>query len=386
MRSPAGARPFAAPLYWRNSTPDDRLPIRERLPARRIGLADIVPVPDRRDGLTPYLSFAGIAQTDSAGEPSSDLFPTLAFGVDYRALAPLGLVLAGYSVEVAGAEGSEEGIDTHGGFLALSRQLGPQTTATGNLFYSQIADLRSLPAQDFARDATTIETGGLAVNLSHRLNPRFGLDLGLTLQNQATDATASPDVVTRGVSALVWGRPAETRRVAGSVDLRAVSFGVEDATLGDAALSYTIDLGPRLAATGEARVLWTDFDGGHVFPGLGGEIVTSWQNARLRVGAARDMVTVAGFGAPILTDSLDAALEMRFGHGFLGVFTATQQWLDPLDNATADIDVTSLEGQLSQAVSDSLWLWGRLQLSRETTEDSRRDFARISIGLSRSLD
>lgn len=378
-------RPFAEPEYWENSVPPDRLPIRERRLTNRLGFAGFAPPPTQREGLTPSLGFAVVQRDSSQTPPGADSFAALNFGLAYAKSTSRWQLQADYSIEATGAEGASGGIDSHGGSLNFGYDISTRDRLSLAVFHSSTIDLQSATLQGALAQATEIETSSFLGSYGHRFSTRTAGELTFSLQRQTTDQPGAPDVTGQGLTGQLWHFLGPTARIDGSLRFERFDFGSSSETLQEAQLGYTADLGQRLAAGAHVNLLRTSADGGDSFAGLGGQIVRTWDAARLQLDLDRDILTVPGLGDPVLSDQLQATLDLRLQPGLFGTVIAERQRVEILSAGRETSHVTAIEGQLSYALNTQLWLWGSMRFSEERGGGTTREDTTFSIGVTRNL-
>lgn len=388
-----GLRPFSEPLFWLNEGPGDRLPLIERPLGNRIGLAGAVPPRDKREGLIPSVSLAGVYRQDDQTDPKSESFPALAFGLDYIRIGPGWQVQADYGIAANDAKASGNGIDSHGGFLSFAYEPDPANRLTFFLDNVSTEDIQeATEIQALSVGATRFDSTSFLGTWTRAFDRTTGIELGAFAQRQATEAVGTSETHAIGANIGGWAFVSPTGRF--DADLRVTRFELQpqninsdiDRTLAVLRLGYTADLGPRMAANGHVSVLATSGDGGERFAGIGGEIERSWRFAKLGFGVERDIIAVPGLADLVMIDQATARIQMRLGRGVLANVALEQQRLKPLDAGSSTTQVTALEGQMSWALRNGFWAWGRLRVRRESSDGADRDDAQIILGVSRNLD
>lgn len=380
-----GTRTFAEPLYWLNEGRADRVPIRERRLEPRLGFAGLATPPTKRQGLTPFAAGSLSYRATREQATITEAFAALGLGVSYRYSNRRQQVQADYYAEFTGADGSGNSLDNHGGALSLSFSPSERDRLSFNASYSSTTDLQSAPLPGAIAGATRFNTASLAFTYGSDRTRRTGYELGLSTLLQSADQGASSEANVHSVSGRFWHFLTPVARVESRFNLSELDLGANSFSLQTVDVAYTADLGPRLSATGSFGLMHTDADRGRTFARLGGNVIATARNSRVELALEREMIAVPGLGVPVLSDRLGVSWDHRIDHGWLGSVTLEGRRLEELNTQGNVTRAVSLDGQVSYAISNRLWAWGRISLSSEDRAGSTSDDTRFSIGFSRNL-
>jgi hypothetical protein len=382
-----GQRQFAEPLFWLNMTPDNRLPIRERLLIPQGGLTAMAPPSSQRAGLTPWI---GLAFEVNDSGTSGDSVLTFSPGMRYSLVTPRLTFEAEYALETGlhlQRSDLSRIIQGHGGYANLSFALDNRSQLSFGNFFSDSRDLRNAPVQGvLAPDARLISNRSV---LNYRYSPsrRSLLDVTWTngqnwIQSPGAVDISENTLSTRYKYALTEITSLESTASAGWYDLGTKG----GASRLSADVSLIRDFGQRLAFSGTLGMIHTSEDGGQTLPNIGVSLIHTDRFARYSLSAVRDIIAVPGLSDLAHSDEVKGQALLRLDRGLILDVSMGLQRLSVYDAAGTDVLVATASGKLSYAVRDNFWVWAQVELKQERSGGITQTDNRLIVGLSRSLD
>ena len=378
-------RPFAEPLYWLNSGSADRLPIRERPLTPVLGFAGLRPPQDTRQGWMPFGGFSLNHRSTSEESTNSETFAAIGAGLSYRHVGRRRQIDGNYFAEFTGADGAGGGLQNHGGALSYNYALSNRDNLSIFASYIRTTDLQTAPVQGSLSDATRFDTTSLVLSYGHAQSDRTSFETTFSGLLQSTDEASVNDARTYALSARVLHFVNPRNRLEAEVGLNAFDLGNNTYNMVHLDIGNTVDLGANLAASGSVGLMRTDADGGRTFGRLGAGLVTTAKNSRLALDYERDIISVPGIGNPLLSDRISAEWDYRISDGLISKVSLEESRLEGLSALGDTTRVFSLEGQVSHAVNNKLWLWMQVSLTNERAQGERTRDQRISFGISTNL-
>lgn len=381
-----GERPFAEPLFWLNATPNDRLPIRERPLIAQIGLTGLAPPAPRRSGLTPWIGMAS-ELNDNGG--SGDVVMTLTPGFSYRYETRRLRFDAAYAAE-AGLHlqrtDLSRAIQAHGGFASLDYAIDRRSRLSFTNVVSDTRDLRSAPVQGQLAAGTRLISNTAIAGYSFAPSRRSQFDIGLANKQSWVVAPGGVDIVENAVSASYRFALSSTSGLAANSSIGWIDFETSaGASRVSADLTYTRDLGPRLAFSTTLGVLHTSENGGQTIPQLGGTLTHTSRFAQYRLSASRDIIAVPGLTDLARIDTVEGGALVRLDRGLVLDLAFGLQELDIYDAAGTETSSATASGKLSYALRDNVWLWAQLEYLVESTGGVSQTDKRLKIGITRGF-
>ncbi|WP_425040543.1 hypothetical protein [Primorskyibacter sp. S187A] len=386
VRAPLGQRGFADPLHWLNMVAPDRLPIRERLMVPQVGMTALAPPFPKRAGWAPWLG-AGLEVNNSGG--GGDQVLTLTPGVQYRYADRRLRLDASYAAELAlhlERGDLEDGLSAHGGSANLSYALTPQSQLTLLNIYSQSRDTRGQRLVTGGTDTAELRSNTFALGYRHGITARTQYDVTFGHRFEALD---DEDLLRTQEASLSFGYGyalSEIARLRFEGELREAHF--EDAdrkSVAQLAATLRHDLGPRWATEASLGLVQIGEDDGQLLPFWRAALRHSERFARYDFTAGRDVTTVPGLLDYAVSDSATARALWRVERGLMLDVSLGWQDLQVFDAIDTRVRSVTVSGQLSYALDDRYWLWGRVDLAREESGGTAETDNRLVIGLSRDL-
>lgn len=388
VRTPdGGQRPFAEPLFWLNMTPEDRLPIRERLLIPQGGLTALAPPASRRSGLTPWVGFA--FEVNNSGT-SGDTVLTFAPGMRYRYNAPRLSIEANYAAEAGLHLQRTElsrAIQGHGGFASLNYALNDRSRLSFVNVFSDTRDLRNAPVQGVLAAGTRLISNRAVLGYRYSPSQRSLLDVNWSNGQSWVLSPGSTDISENTVSARYQYALSGTASLTAGASAGWIDLGTTGgASRLSADLVFTRDLGQRMAVDGTLGVIHTSEDGGHTLPNIGVSLTHTNRFARYRLSATRDVIAVPGLRDLANSDEIKGQALLRLDRGLILDISMGLQQLDIYDAAGTEVSVVSASGKLSYALRNSMWASVQIELNRERSGGTTQMDKRLIFGLSRSFD
>ncbi len=387
----AVARPFGVPRYWLNTGPDERLPLRER----RLQPGPLtLPVPPRpqRLGLVPRLGVTAEWRDNvfrTAEDTRSDAILTASPGFSWIEQGSQWAVFADYALE--SALHLEVG-DLSDGLSAQSASVGgtynPSRRTTLTLFNSfvETRDVGEALIPQALPPFSTIRTNAVVATAEHRPTARSEIRAFYENQLQFSDAENTSEIVVHGGGAEFAYEIGPADRLTARYLGRAFAFSEsDDAHAHEGFVQYEREFGERFAVRAAVGAIGTGADGGRVFPQIEGSISASMRDLLFTVGASRDLLPAVGVEDLVLSTEVSANLLTRLAPGLQVEARVEHRWLTVLDGVDTTIDSTAVEGRLSYAIADNLWIWAGYGRDRDATEDSVTTSNRVLVGLVRTF-
>ncbi len=383
-------RPYGAPAYWLNATPDDRLPIRERQLVFLEGITGPrVPSP-KRQGLTPRLSFALESRDKSSGVGGTDTIASLTPGFGYYKVWPRMVVSGDLTWESAQHFDQEQFSDVFANVSAdaqLSYSLDERNRLAGFIGYARLRDTGDAIISGFLPPNTIVSVRNTTLTWSHTLDQRRYFDFGVSNVHSTTDRPGLPDITTNSFSVLYASALNGRDLLEGVLFYDNIAFegsGTDDVVTAFA--RYTRDFGERLSVRGELGIITTSADGGREYPKIGAALVQTGRNARYALEAGREIIAVPGIDGPLLSDLIRGTAHVRFAPAWQVQAVVEQQYLTGLGPTQLDSTVSSFDVGLSYATNRNTWLWARAKASRESSAGQTQTDRRFYFGVSHSFN
>lgn len=383
-------RPFATPLFWLNSTPDLRLPIRERNIYWFTGIAGPRPPAPKKAGLTPRLSFGVESRDQTLGIGGTDTIATLTPGLAYTKYARRWSLGADVTFDLSKHFDQEQFSFQDPNVIADAQfiySLSPQDSLTALASYSRLRDTGDAVLDGVLPVNTVISRRDLSLAWSHRPARRTTVEFLVSNRHEAVDRPLQPDITVNTANAL-FGRAVTERDLIEAIayfdHVQFENSGSDN--VGSVFGRYTRDMGDRLAVSAELGGLSTTAAGGRSYPKFGAVVTHTAQNAKYEFRASRDIITIPGLRSLVRNDNVSVTGLIRFSRGLQLQALAERQLLKGLGPVPVDIQVNAAELALSYAASRNVWIWARLRESHRKSGQIRNNDTRVYIGVSRTFN